>query len=56
MIKIGIIGVGYFGEKHLINLLELNKIFVLGHSMGGKTAMFLACKYPDKYCVAQAQP
>ena len=27
MIKIGIIGVGYFGEKHLINLLELNKIF-----------------------------
>ena len=26
---------------------KLNKIFVLGHSMGGKTAMFLACKYPD---------
>jgi predicted dehydrogenase len=27
MIKIGIIGVGYFGEKHLQNLIELKNIF-----------------------------
>jgi len=27
MIKIGIIGVGYFGEKHLENILSLKKIF-----------------------------
>ena len=27
MIKIGIIGVGYFGEIHLINLLKLNNKF-----------------------------
>jgi len=27
---------------------NLNKVLVLGHSMGGKTAMHLACSYPSK--------
>ncbi|NQX82540.1 MAG: alpha/beta fold hydrolase [Flavobacteriaceae bacterium] len=38
---------------------KLTDIYVLGHSMGGKTAMFLACKYPDlikKLIVADIGP
>ena len=27
---------------------NLGKVLVLGHSMGGKTAMHLACSYPNK--------
>ncbi|MBT3241596.1 MAG: alpha/beta fold hydrolase [Bacteroidetes bacterium] len=30
----------------LINELDLNKVMLLGHSMGGKTAMYYATQYP----------
>lgn len=32
-----------FADKH-----HLNKFTVLGHSLGGRTAMTLACRYPDR--------
>lgn len=50
MIKIGIIGVGYFGEKHLINLLELNKIFnVIGiYDQNTERAKVISRKYNVK--------
>lgn len=34
--------------KTYLEFHKLNKIFLIGHSMGGKTAMFLSYKYPDK--------
>lgn len=43
----------------LIEALNLKKINVIGHSMGGKTAMFLALNYPelvDKLIVADISP
>ena len=47
MIKIGIIGVGYFGEKHLINLLELKNIFhVIGiYDQNTEKARLISKKY-----------
>ena len=27
---------------------KINKIYLVGHSMGGKTAMLFACKYPER--------
>jgi pimeloyl-ACP methyl ester carboxylesterase len=32
----------------LLNKLQLNKAIIIGHSMGGKTAMQFALDYPDK--------
>jgi len=32
-----------FADKH-----DLDKFTVLGHSLGGRTAMNIACKYPDR--------
>ena len=34
--------------KELINDEKLDKINILGHSMGGKTAMYFTVKYPEK--------
>lgn len=34
----------------LIEIIQdksLNSVYLIGHSMGGKTAMFAACRYPD---------
>ena len=42
-----------------VNYYKLNKIIVLGHSMGGKTAMLFAVKYPnfvDKVIIADISP
>jgi pimeloyl-ACP methyl ester carboxylesterase len=33
--------IAHYCETH-----QLQEVLILGHSMGGKTAMFLACKYP----------
>jgi esterase len=33
---------------HLLNSLHLEKITLMGHSMGGKVAMKFACLYPNK--------
>ncbi len=33
---------------HYININQLQKIYLMGHSMGGKTAMFFAMQYPEK--------
>ncbi|GGD53999.1 alpha/beta fold hydrolase [Lacimicrobium alkaliphilum] len=39
----------YAGKIHeLMNTLALDKAAVLGHSMGGKVAMTLALRYPDR--------
>lgn len=32
-----------FADAH-----DLDRFTVLGHSMGGRTAMYVACKYPDR--------
>lgn len=32
-----------FADKH-----NINKFTILGHSLGGRTAMTLACRYPDR--------
>ena len=32
-----------FADKH-----NLDKFSVLGHSLGGRTAMTVACRYPDR--------
>lgn len=32
-----------FADKH-----NLDKFTVLGHSLGGRTAMTIACRYPDR--------
>lgn len=34
--------------NHLLVQLEIDPTFVLGHSLGGKVAMTLALRYPDK--------
>ena len=42
-----------------VNYYKLDKIIVLGHSMGGKTAMLFAVKYPsfvDKVIIADISP
>tara|TARA_B100000780_G_C21035519_1_gene415307 strand:- start:8 stop:778 length:771 start_codon:yes stop_codon:yes gene_type:complete len=31
-----------------LNKKKINKIYLVGHSMGGKTAMLFACKYPER--------
>lgn len=33
---------------YYINHFKLNKVNIIGHSMGGKTAMYFAVTYPDK--------
>lgn len=33
---------------HYVNYHQLNKVYLLGHSMGGKTAMLFAVQYPEK--------
>lgn len=45
--------------KHYCDRHKLNDIILLGHSMGGKTAMLFAAKYPDlvsKLIVADISP
>jgi len=45
--------------KHYIDYHKLNEILVLGHSMGGKTAMMFAVTYPEfvsKLIVADISP
>lgn len=45
--------------KNYMNHYELNEAVVLGHSMGGKTAMQLACNYPNlvsKLIIADIAP
>jgi esterase len=34
--------------RETLDSLGLNNIYLLGHSMGGKTAMFFALKYPER--------
>tara|TARA_R110000868_G_scaffold52221_4_gene165269 strand:+ start:59390 stop:60160 length:771 start_codon:yes stop_codon:yes gene_type:complete len=34
--------------NHYMSFHKLNKVILLGHSMGGKTAMQFACTYPEK--------
>ncbi len=34
--------------RETLDSLGLEKIYLLGHSMGGKTAMFFALKYPER--------
>ncbi len=34
--------------RETLDSLGLDKIYLLGHSMGGKTAMFFALKHPDR--------
>ena len=34
--------------RETLDSLGLDKIYLLGHSMGGKTAMFFALKYPER--------
>ena len=44
---------------HYINSHSLSSVTILGHSMGGKTAMTFACSYPDeveKLIVADIAP
>jgi len=36
--------IAHYCETH-----QLQEVLILGHSMGGKTAMFLACKYPHHH-------
>jgi len=45
--------------KHYCDAHHLSEIILLGHSMGGKTAMFFAAKYPDlvsKLLIADISP
>ncbi|MFD1616499.1 alpha/beta fold hydrolase [Gelatiniphilus marinus] len=45
--------------KHYCNTHQLKNIILLGHSMGGKTAMFFAAQYPElvsKLLVADISP
>jgi pimeloyl-ACP methyl ester carboxylesterase len=45
--------------KHYLDYYKLNKIYLLGHSMGGKTAMHFAITYPklvNKLIVADISP
>ena len=45
--------------KHYCESYGLDKIVLLGHSMGGKTAMLFACRYPQlttKLLVADIAP
>ena len=44
---------------HYIQNYELENVYLLGHSMGGKTAMFFAAKYPqrvEKLIIADISP
>lgn len=45
--------------KELLDAKELDKVYLMGHSMGGKTAMNFAAKYPErveKLIVADISP
>jgi len=33
---------------HCIGELQLERVHLVGHSMGGKVSMYLACRYPEK--------
>ncbi len=43
-------GMSYFAEvlKDFIDQLEIEKVVLVGHSMGGQTAIHFALNYPDK--------